>query len=330
MPTREIDEMPNSQAIGWADMLFVRSAANRVVIGSGGPVIGTGGLTLQNADTFGWADAIVSLLGNNSIGLPSITVSATAAIKIPLIIKAYASQEGNLQEWQNSSATVLSSIGPSGKLALSQSSDPTAYLHLGAGTATANTAPLKFTSGTNLTTPEDGAIEFNGKSLYFTAVDVRRSIVVGNDIRVADATVTNTTTETTIHTSAIAANALAAGTMYKITLLGKTTTANASQFYTLRFKMGGTTLLTFAMAAADVTDAHFRSESYITIRTIGASGTYAAHIEGTLGSEEVTTTPVTGSVDTTTTADMTVTLQWDAANAGNIFTIMQAVLEVVG
>ena len=37
-----------------------------------------------------------------------------------------------------------------------------------AGTATAGTAPLKFTSGTLLTTPEAGAIEFNADKLYFT------------------------------------------------------------------------------------------------------------------------------------------------------------------
>src|SRR5438128_1958596 len=45
---------------------------------------------------------------------------------------------------------------------------PTADLHLKAGTATAGTAPLKFTSGTNLTTPEAGAVEYDGTSLYFT------------------------------------------------------------------------------------------------------------------------------------------------------------------
>lgn len=36
---------------------------------------------------------------------------------------------------------------------------PTAVLHLKAGTASANTAPLKFTAGTNLTAPEFGALE---------------------------------------------------------------------------------------------------------------------------------------------------------------------------
>ena len=45
---------------------------------------------------------------------------------------------------------------------------PTAVLTLKAGTATANTAPLKLTTGTNLTTAEVGAIEFTTDNLYFT------------------------------------------------------------------------------------------------------------------------------------------------------------------
>lgn len=45
---------------------------------------------------------------------------------------------------------------------------PTAVLHLKAGTATLNTAPLKFTSGTLLTTPEAGAVEFLTDDLYAT------------------------------------------------------------------------------------------------------------------------------------------------------------------
>lgn len=50
---------------------------------------------------------------------------------------------------------------------------PTAALHLPAGTATANTAPLKFTTGTALTTPEDGALEYHGSHLYFTIGSTR-------------------------------------------------------------------------------------------------------------------------------------------------------------
>lgn len=48
---------------------------------------------------------------------------------------------------------------------------PTAWLHIGAGTTTG--APLKLTSGTALTTPQDGAIEYHGSHLYFTIGSTR-------------------------------------------------------------------------------------------------------------------------------------------------------------
>jgi hypothetical protein len=47
-------------------------------------------------------------------------------------------------------------------------SSPTAVLHLAAGTSAPSTSPFKFTSGTNLTTPEAGAMEWDGTSLYIT------------------------------------------------------------------------------------------------------------------------------------------------------------------
>jgi hypothetical protein len=49
----------------------------------------------------------------------------------------------------------------------------TALIHIGAGTATASTAPLKFTSGTSLTTPENGAVEYNGTDLFLTSGGTR-------------------------------------------------------------------------------------------------------------------------------------------------------------
>ena len=55
---------------------------------------------------------------------------------------------------------------------------PTSRLHLPAGTATAGTSPLKFTSGTNLTTPEAGAMEYDGTSLYFSPSTTRRTVVL--------------------------------------------------------------------------------------------------------------------------------------------------------
>lgn len=52
-----------------------------------------------------------------------------------------------------------------------------------AGTATAGTAPLKFTSGTLLSSPEAGAVEFNTDSLYFTITTgaVRKKVAIYDD-----------------------------------------------------------------------------------------------------------------------------------------------------
>ncbi|MCC7514531.1 MAG: hypothetical protein IT212_07545 [Bacteroidia bacterium] len=50
---------------------------------------------------------------------------------------------------------------------------PTARVHIAAGTATASTAPLKLTTGTNLTTPEVGAVEYNN-TFHVTNSDATR------------------------------------------------------------------------------------------------------------------------------------------------------------
>lgn len=52
-----------------------------------------------------------------------------------------------------------------------------AFLKIKAGTASANTAPLKFTSGTNLTAAEAGAIEYDGTDLFYTnSTPTRRTV----------------------------------------------------------------------------------------------------------------------------------------------------------
>ena len=61
--------------------------------------------------------------------------------------------------------------------------NPTAWLHLAGGSASASSAPLKFTSGTNLTTPEAGAMEYDGTSLFFSPSTTRlRTVLTNNTI----------------------------------------------------------------------------------------------------------------------------------------------------
>lgn len=55
-----------------------------------------------------------------------------------------------------------------GNLSLGAVATPTAKLHIAGGSATAGTAPLKFTSGSLLATPESGSVEFNGDKIFLT------------------------------------------------------------------------------------------------------------------------------------------------------------------
>lgn len=65
-----------------------------------------------------------------------------------------------------------------GKTTFGATTAPTALLMLAAGAASANTAPLKFTSGTNLTTPENGAVEYDGTNYYVTSGGVRYTLAM--------------------------------------------------------------------------------------------------------------------------------------------------------
>ena len=67
--------------------------------------------------------------------------------------------------WTNGSERVR--IDSTGNVGIGTAA-PTAVLHLKAGTATASTAPLKFTSGTLNTTAEAGAVEFLTDAFYGT------------------------------------------------------------------------------------------------------------------------------------------------------------------
>lgn len=71
------------------------------------------------------------------------------------------------------------SIRSTGNVGISEA-NPTATLHLRAGTATAGSSPLKFNTGTSLATPEAGSMEYNGSNLFFTPASiVRKQVILG-------------------------------------------------------------------------------------------------------------------------------------------------------
>jgi len=61
-------------------------------------------------------------------------------------------------------------------------------LVLNAGTAAANSQPIKLTSGLTLTVSEAGVFEYDGNNLYFTIAATRGTVFVGNDSAAAPST----------------------------------------------------------------------------------------------------------------------------------------------
>jgi len=134
---------------------------------------------------------------------------------------------------------------------------PTALLHLGAGTATASTAPLKFTSGTNLTTAEAGVIEYNN-SFYQTKNSALRYGLGGTIFDAFADAGNSTTTETDLHTYTTPANTLEANGAKISSNYAGTFVSSATATRQMKVYFGGTaifdsgTLTISASAAWDV------------------------------------------------------------------------------
>lgn len=73
--------------------------------------------------------ALSVFAGNGASSTPAATISALGATQPGLAVKGAASQSANLQEWQNSSSTVLSAIDENGYLGIG-TSDPQYELHI--------------------------------------------------------------------------------------------------------------------------------------------------------------------------------------------------------
>ena len=114
--------------------------------------------------------------GNNTNGTwLDINNSSTGGGKWGLVSSGSGNGSGKLYLFSYASSATTVAFQTDGNVGIGTIS-PTAVLQIKAGTATAGTAPLKLTSGINLTTPEDGAIEFDGTNYYATASSTRYTL----------------------------------------------------------------------------------------------------------------------------------------------------------
>lgn len=208
------------------------------------------------------------------------------------------------------------------------STAPTAYLHLAAGTTSANTAPLKFTTQANgLSTVEQGAMELIGNSLQFTQLAKRRGVAMSQAVIISDTTLGNSTTESgAVITAEHGANYLEVGKCEEIVLRGviKQTNAGAGQLQ-LRVKYAGTTLTTTSTATGTISaGTPFEFRVTATCRSTGASGTMQFNCVLWIdGIANIPDSVSLATIDTTTAQNTTVTLQWTVANANNTVTVNQ-------
>jgi len=188
---------------------------------------------------------------------------------------------------------------------------------------------IKLKDSPLLVTPEGGVLEYYNGSLYFTEYTTRRVISLASCMSVATETVSNTTTETTIHTAVIDSNELSSGKVFRLSSMGSISTFSTAQSITLRLKLGSTTVSSITFNPGNVTDYPWKGEVSITVRTAGVSGTVSSFFKVDIETNQ-TTLVESQVIDTTIPEYLTLTAQWGAANSGNIFKKTQAYLEVLG
>jgi hypothetical protein len=114
----------------------------------------------------------------------SISAQSTIAGYGVLSNLAYASTKNTTNDFyyeaQNNGTSVWSVRGL-GYMSVGHAAAPTALIHIGVGTASANTSPLKFTSqaiGAVLTVAEAGAVEFSVDNYFLTSTTstIRKTI----------------------------------------------------------------------------------------------------------------------------------------------------------
>lgn len=173
---------------------------------------------------------------------------------------------------------------------------PTAVLHLKAGTASISTAPLKFTSGTNLTAAEIGAMEYDGTSLFFTnGGSQRQQLPQVQNTRVSGSNFTKTSSTTLSAITGLTATVVAGKTYFfraelytlsqpaaggvQASISGVTTTATTIRYDGMIFSSGVSPIVTTfaALGGSPGVTSATAIDPHITI-----TGTITVNVGGTL------------------------------------------------
>lgn len=221
-----------------------------------------------------------------------------------LYYKTHSAGSHNFTQGDNIKLYVGSNVGIGGL------TSPTAYLHLSAGTATASTAPLKFTSGTPTTTPEAGSVQYNsGLWIIDSSNSVRDTIATRSWARINITGTSYTFSTGLTNTSGTITNDLITGKSGGLTVKGGT---GSGEGLTLSSTTNATKgIIRFGSVGATST---FYDEALerVYIATLSGSPTARLHIGGGTSGAGGAPLKLTSGVNLTTPEDGAV--EYDGAN----------------
>lgn len=142
--------------------------------------------------------------------------------------------------------------------------------------------------------------------------------------------VSNSNVETTVFEQEFQAGEMSVGDVLKIMLVGSYSKASGADRFTLRFYLGATLLHTITnLGGGSATDQGLVALLQATLRTNGSSSTadiaeLAVVMDGSKTEVRAKSVPTTAAL---ATLSMRVTIQWGVANAANIFTLTQGMLQ---
>lgn len=294
------------------------------------------GTNLSDNITIGTSNIIMTSGGNTTINISPTTDAATS----PYIFKTTVNHtSNNIFELYNLNSLKFNvdytgkviaeggaRIGTSGS---NTTISANGYIILPAGSTTAGTAPLKFTTqASGLATVEQGAMELIGNSLQFTNLAVRRAIVQNSFLVTSDVAVTNTTTETEIASIPHGANYLEVGKKENILLQGTINSVSGAgaNTLTIRVKYAGTTYATFVIIEAARTTQNIEIHVMTTCRAIGNGTTsIQIHARSEIDNEanDATINTLATGLNSTVMQATSVTAEWSDASASNSLVILQ-------
>jgi len=172
--------------------------------------------------------------------------------------------------------------------------NPTAHVNIKAGTATASTAPLKFTSGSLLTTAEAGAVEFLTDKFYATiTTGAARKELTLNDAALTSGVIPVATTNGRL-TDGLSYTAV---TTYTPTLTN-TTNIGASTPYTTFYTQVGDWIHVWGEVDIDATAATTITEMQMTL-PIATALSSSYELAGTAAFEDNTSVKIFFATSTT-------------------------------